>query len=136
MNYAHLCYVYIRQYKGIKDIEIIIDPRYNCSFNKEESSLSIIHSDRIPEKFWGMGIHSVAVIVGDNGVGKSSAIEFILKAIVEGANGNVIDGILVYERGGSILVYGKDLKTIPSNVQRLKSPEKICCLYYCGHFQP
>lgn len=136
MNYAHLCYVYIRQYKGIKDIEIIIDPRYNCSFNKEESSLSIIHSDRIPEKFWGMGIHSVAVIVGDNGVGKSSTIEFILKAIVEGANENVIDGILVYERGGSILVYGKDLKTIPSNVQRLKSPEKICCLYYCGHFQP
>ncbi len=135
-NSAHLCYVYIHEYKCNRDIELNIDSRYSSHFDKDTGTLSIKNIDNFPENFWGRGIHSVAAIVGDNGVGKSTALEFILTAIVDGANANEVNGILVYEKGEELYVYGKDVKSISGNAKRLKKPEKLLCLYYNGQFQP
>lgn len=132
----HLCYVYIPEYKGIKDIEIVVDPHYHCHFDRKYKNLSIEKTDRIPDYFWGIGIHSLAAIVGDNGVGKSTAVEFILHAVVDGYNDNVIDAILVYEQEAAVYVYSQQEIQIPENVKRLSRPGKICCLYYSGHFIP
>ena len=133
---AHLCYVYIHQYKCLQDIELTIDPKYKCHYDKLHKRLSIEFSTEMPENFWGRGVSSIAAIVGNNGVGKSTAVEFILQAVVEGANANDIDGILVYEQNNELIVYGKEIESLPSDVKRLSKPQKICCLYYSGHFQP
>lgn len=132
----HLCYVYIPEYKGIKDIEIIVDSHYHCHYDRKNKNLSIEKTDRIPDNFWGRGIHSLAAIVGDNGVGKSTAVEFILHAVVDGYKDNDIDAILVYERETVLYVYSHQEIQIPENVKRLSRPGKICCLYYSGHFIP
>ncbi len=132
----HLCYVYIPEYKGIKDIEIVVDPHYHCHYDRKNKNLSIEKTDRIPDHFWGRGIHSLAAIVGDNGVGKSTAVEFILQAVVDGYNDSQIDAILVYEQETVVYVYSQKEIQIPENVKRLSRPGKICCLYYSGHFIP
>lgn len=132
----HLCYVYIPEYKGIKDIEIVVDPHYHCHYDRKNKNLSIEKMDRIPEHFWGRGIHSMAAIVGDNGVGKSTAVEFILQAVVDGNNDNNIDAILVYEQDAVVYVYSQQEIQVPEEVKRLSKPGKICCLYYSGHFIP
>lgn len=133
---CRLCYVYINRYKGVKDVEIIIDPNYACHYDREGRVLSIEKSFVIPKYFWGDGIHSVAAIVGNNGVGKSTAVEFILSAIVAGASEDDINGILVYEKGGKVLVYSNNRIRLPGWVESIDAPEKICCLYYNGHFVP
>ena len=132
----HLCYVYIPEYKGIKDIEIVVDPHYHCHYDRKNKNLSIEKMDRITEHFWGRGIHSMAAIVGDNGVGKSTAVEFILQAVVDGNNDNNIDAILVYEQDAVVYVYSQQEIQVPEEVKRLSKPGKICCLYYSGHFIP
>ena len=134
----HLCFVYIPNYKGINDIEIVVDPHYTCHYDKSTKNLSIEKNTRIPDSFWGNGIHSVAAIVGNNGVGKSTAVEFILKAIVNGEVSRGVDGVFVYEIGGELYVYSKEDIVLPSGVkiQRLDEVESINCLYYSGHFIP
>ena len=137
-NTTHLCFVYIPKYKGITDIEIVVDPHYVCHYDKQTKYLSIEKNHRIPDGFWGDGIHSVAAIVGNNGVGKSTAVEYILKAIVEGEDSRGIDGVIVYERGEELYVYSKDAIVLPSGmkIRRIDETESICCLYYSGHFIP
>lgn len=125
-NTTHLCFVYIPKYKGITDIEIVVDPHYVCHYDKQTKYLSIEKNHRIPDGFWGDGIHSVAAIVGNNGVGKSTAVEYILKAIVEGEDSRGIDGVIVYERGEELYVYSKDAIVLPSGISTCgPSPGRI-----------
>lgn len=133
---SHLCYVYIPEYKGIKNIEIVVDPNYSCHFDKEKKKLDVKKTEVIPEGFWGRGIHSIAAIVGDNGVGKSTAVEYILHAVVEGVNYKDINGILVYEEGGQLSVYSKENIQLPEGIRKVSSPKDITYLYYSGHFNP
>ena len=51
-----LSYVYIPEYKGIKDIEIVVDPHYHCHYDHMNKNMSIEKMDRIPEHFWGRGV--------------------------------------------------------------------------------
>lgn len=133
-RYTHLCFVYIPKYKGINDVEIVVDPHYICHYDKHSKHLSIEKNTRIPDSFWCDRIHSVAAIVGNNGVGKSTAVEFILQGIVEGADSKDVDGIFVYECEEKLSVYSKESISLPSGVTRIKEFMSICCLYYSGHF--
>lgn len=133
----HICFAYIRNYKALRNISLKIDSRNDYSYNAENNSLSISPNPRYPVAFWGMGVYSLAAIVGNNGAGKSTSMEFILNTLVDGANTKEVEGVLVYEQDGKLLVWGKDVKVnthLPFSIVR--NIPKITCFYYCGHFMP
>lgn len=133
----HICFAFIRKYKALRDVGLKIDGRYDYRFDPETKMLSISEDENFPKRFWGRGVYSLAAIVGNNGAGKSTSMEFILKTLMYGANTHEIDGVLVYEQDGQLLVWGKDIKvdtTLQYSV--VKDIPKITCFYYCGHFMP
>ena len=103
----HICFVHIRKYKALRNVGLKIDSRYNYRFDSKTNILSISEDENYPKVFWGRGVYSLAAIVGNNGAGKSTSMEFILKTLLDGANTHEIDGVLVYEQDGRLLVWGK-----------------------------
>ena len=135
----HICYVYIYQYKALHNMELTFDAHYSFHFDKETHVLHIESCNVLPENFWGMGIYAMSSLIGDNGAGKSTAMSFLLDALVSGANKKDVDGIVVYEVDGKLYVYNNDrfgkitckgVETIPSKLH------KINTFYYSGHFFP
>lgn len=133
----HICFAYIRQYKALRNVGLKIDSRYDYIYDAGTNSLIITKDHKYPDRFWGRGVYSLAAIVGNNGAGKSTSMEFILRTIMDGANTREVDGVLVYEQDGKLLVWGKDIKV---NTQLsytiVKSIPKITCFYYSGNFMP
>ena len=123
----HICFAYIRHYKGLRNVSLKVDSRYEYRFDTMTNVLSISLNERYPNNFWGMGIYSLAAIVGNNGAGKSTSMEFILNTFVDGANTREVDGVLVYEQDKQLLVWGNDVSidtdlvfTIILNIHKIK----------------
>ena len=141
----HLCYVYIKEYKCLKDIDFILDSHYNYNFSNENNELTITKNEDFPSDFWGPNIYSVAAIIGNNGTGKSTAMSFLLDFLVEGSACQSVNGVIVYEQRGELYFYGntttvtfdgKRLKPTISSIGLKDSKWKIPCLYHSGHFSP
>lgn len=133
----HICFAYIRHYKGLKDVSLKIDSHYEYHFEPTSNVLSIKVNQCYPNGFWGRGVYSLAAIVGNNGAGKSTSMEFILNTLMDGANTREVDGVLVYEQDGELLVWGKSVRLETNLVCKIiRDIPKITCFYYCGHFMP
>lgn len=141
----HICYVYIYDYKCLKDIEITLDCHYRYKYEKDNRILTITKNKDFPSHFWGNNIYSVTGIVGNNGAGKSTVMSFLLNFLVEGSACESINGIIVYENNGELFYYGENVTVIydESNLTNTKTPMglrdsewKIPCFYYSGHFSP
>lgn len=141
----HICYVYIYEYKCLKNIELVLDSHYDFRFSHEKRELTITKNEGLPTDFWGKNIYSVAAIIGNNGSGKSSAMSFLLDFLVEGSGCQSVNGVIVYEQGGEFFCYGKGvsvvfgdklLKPIDSPMGLKDMRWKIPCLYHSGHFTP
>lgn len=143
---SHLCYVYINEYKCLKDIEVVVDCHYNYSFDKDNRELTITKNDAFPKNFWGKNIYSITGLVGNNGSGKSSVMSFLLGFLAEGSACDSVNGVVVYEQKGEFYYYGKDISVIYKGNQgksydtSIKGGKdsilEIPCFYYSGHFSP
>lgn len=145
----HLCYIYIYDYRCLHDVDLVIDSRYDYSFNREQMNLTVSSAAHpLPEKFWGTGVWSLTGIFGNNGAGKTTAIRFLLDVVVDGNSINEVNGIVVYECNGELRVYhNKDYEkqkslTVSVNgdkknhlVKNARLP-KIETFFYMGHFSP
>lgn len=142
----HLCYVYIKEYGCIKDVELIVDCHYNYSFDREKGIIDITDNLGYPKNFWSPNIYSVSGIVGNNGAGKSSIMSYLLDFIVEGSAVQYsAEGIFIYEDNGKLYYYGNDVtvlynkksvRKINSSLGTRDSSLKIPSFYYSGHFLP
>lgn len=141
----HLCYVYIFDYKCLKNIEITLDCHYQYKYENGKRTLTITKNNDFPSDFWGNNIYSVTGIVGNNGSGKSTVMSFLLDFLVENSACQSVKGIVVYENNGELYYYGEDVTVVYENSE-LRMPQtsfglkdstwKIPCLYYSGHFSP
>lgn len=140
MNNTHLCYVYIYEYKCLKNIELVIDCHYNYKFDKEKMTLNITRNEDFPDKFWGENIYSITGLVGNNGAGKSTIMSFLLDFLTEGSECKYVNGIVVYERNRTLFCYGKGVSIIYEKAQQFVDHyNPICkmpCFYYSGQFSP
>ena len=75
-----LIYLYVEEYKNIKNQGFNFSPRFSCSFDKEKSELKITENQNHIENFFGDNIE-VTAIVGENGAGKSSIFKIIFMLI-------------------------------------------------------
>lgn len=72
-----LLYLWIEDYKNIKNQGFNFSPEFEFTFKEETRELSVEKRAGLPENFFGDNIVNVTAIVGENGTGKSSLLEFI-----------------------------------------------------------
>jgi len=140
----HICYIYIFEYKCLKNIEFVLDSHYSYRFGPDNKTLTITKNKSFPTNFWGNNIYSVTALVGNNGSGKSTTMSFLLDFLVEGSASQSVNGIIVYENNGKLFYYGnvstffedKPLESINTSLGLKDSLWKIPCFYYSGHFSP
>lgn len=80
-------------------------PQYKLSCHKKNLK------DQLPSNFWGDRIYNITALVGDNGVGKSSILHSLIKAVVDGLTPEV-PFLLVLQKTESedcIVYYGGGL---------------------------
>lgn len=137
-----LCYIYIYKFKCLENIELIIEPCYDYSFNRDNMTLSISRS-KFKENFWGVGVNSLVGIFGNNGSGKTTAMEFIMTSIISANGQDSVPGLVVYEMDGEFYVYnsesskGKPLKTTSKdglNIYDDAELPNIETFFYSGHY--
>lgn len=135
---THLCYVYIESYKRLQQVGVVIDTHYQFKLNLQERYLKIGRKTSISKNFWGNGIYSLSAIVGENGVGKSTILRFILDAVVEGATDQDLQGCIVFERGGTLYkcTHNCDLNVVGDEDVNIVETgrESINTFFYSGHF--
>ena len=138
---THICYIYIYSYRLLKNVGITFD--HNFVFQMEDGCLRIEKSDALPKDFFGNGVYSVSAIVGNNGAGKTSALRFLMEAVVEGYRIQDMAGVIVYENSGKIFVYQTESQknsrlriesTMPYT--KIRNLMSIPVMYYSGHFSP
>lgn len=136
----HICYLYIYDYGVLKNIGLTFDNRF--VFRMEDNTLHIERPKYpFPKNFWGVGIYSLTGIVGDNGAGKTTALQLMKKLFIEGEpRDSGVDVLIVYESNGELLIFNpKETSVSVESELKIKSLTErhhIETLYYSGHFQP
>jgi len=75
-----LVYLWVEDYKNIKNQGFNFSPRFECSYDEKNQSLTIDEKDDYLENFFGENIN-ITAIVGENGSGKSSIFKLIMQLI-------------------------------------------------------
>ena len=78
-------YMYVKEYKGLKDFEITFDNNYEIKYNRDKDTLSInkkCESNNNIENFYSIdktkgNIDSINLLIGKNGSGKTSILEML-----------------------------------------------------------
>lgn len=103
-----LVYVYVDEYCTLQQTEFNFSPEVCLSFNKEQNAVTVSDSQsNFPEEFWGESIRSLTAVVGNNGAGKTSLMQYIISLFLE-VHGNMSAnkrGILIFGEGNALYVY-------------------------------
>ena len=87
-----LIYLYIEDYKNIKNRGFNFSSKFTCKYDEVKKILQIDENNNHIENFFAENIN-ITAIVGENGSGKSSVLEAILKIVEDEIYENFI---LVY----------------------------------------
>lgn len=78
-----LLYLWIKDYKSIKETGFNFSSEWNFSYDAQQNKLTAERQTSIPKNFFGEEFLDVTVIVGENGTGKSSLLELIEQGLVK-----------------------------------------------------
>ncbi len=105
---VELLYVWIEEYKNIKNQGFNFSSKYKFNFIKKKSQLRL-ESLNISLFNDNDRVLDIITIIGKNGTGKSNLLEFVQKSYTT----NLKKSILIFEKNGKICVYDKRCE-IPS----------------------
>lgn len=88
-----LIYLYIDGYCSFHEAEFNFSQDLKLHYNTETFTFEIsdTHS-RLPEQFWGKNISNLSVVVGNNGTGKTSLMQYIIDIFLEAHGGRSASG--------------------------------------------
>jgi predicted ATP-binding protein involved in virulence len=113
-----LVYLWVEDYKNIQKQGFNFSPRFRCEYDEKTEKLEIIDKDETgefyPKNFFGDNIN-VTAIVGENGSGKSSVMEFILD-LFDSESTHSFFLLYLYNYKPRYYCY----KILPSNINELK----------------
>jgi predicted ATP-binding protein involved in virulence len=116
--FMELVYLWVKNYKNIQKQGFNFSPRFRCDYDEEKNELKIIDKEETgefyPKNFFGDNIN-ITAIVGENGSGKSSVMEFLLE-LFDSESTHSFLLLYLYENKPRYYCY----KISPSNINELK----------------
>ena len=113
-----LVYLWVEKYKNIENQGFNFSPRFRCDYDEVTKELNIVDKDETgefyPKNFFGDNIN-ITAIVGENGSGKSSVMEFLLE-LFDSESSDSFLFLYLYENKPRYYCY----KISPSNINELK----------------
>ena len=138
----HICYIYIKRFKVLENIGVLLDSNFAVSLDNESRTIRIARNENLSKNFWGTGIYSIAGIFGNNGSGKSTTLSCLMDLLLDGSAAKSFDGVLIYESDNNLYVY----QNLPGeefsfecdgiNMSSVSTLQKMDVFYYSGHFMP
>lgn len=97
-----LIYLYIDEYCNFQRAGFNFSQNLNINFDADENVLNISHKDSsLPKRFWGENINNLSVVIGNNGAGKTSLMQYLIDIFLE------LHGMC--EAGGlGIIIFGNE----------------------------
>ena len=145
----HIAYIHINRHDVLENVGMRLDPRYDIraemlplrdyEMHLTRYRVTIGWSSGIEDGFYGEHIQCLTAIVGNNGAGKTSALRFLLNAVVSGS-GHDISGFVVTAEpeNGRLCVYHSEDVRVDIDAQGMDVQEEggwpeIDTLVYGGH---
>lgn len=102
-----LVYCYISDFNSLKDTELNFGWKYRFSFDAINSQLTGKIDEDYIEDFFSKSISNISAIVGQNGSGKSTVIEFLINYIPSGNASANPEAIVIHydEKLGKVIIY-------------------------------
>lgn len=100
-----IVYLYIEKYRRFSDAEFNFSSAIRLKYNGKSRILKDISDNFfLPNGFWGENISNLVMIVGNNGSGKTSLMQYIIQVFQKLYQGDVMlgYGILALREGGNI----------------------------------
>lgn len=119
-----LAYLYIEEYRNLKDVEINFTQQVHIEYDKKQNVLTCNKKESlIPEGFWGDNIRNLSMIVGNNGAGKTSLMQYVISICedIVAQKQSVDYGILVLKDGNRLLCYETAQRKVLKNLLKVKS---------------
>ena len=94
-----LLYIWIEGYKNIHKQGFNFSSEWIFDFNDESRSLSVIrNNEHIDNFFENENIINITTIVGQNGTGKSSILEYLKEVLINGGLGLQQKGVVCFRK--------------------------------------
>ena len=124
-----LVYLWVEKYKNIYNQGFNFSSRFECNYNHDANELTIDKNDDYISNFFSDNIN-VTAIVGRNGSGKSSLIEFILDRLADRHDIYPKDFIFIYFYENKLYEYNNFQYKISSDLIIEKYPNKNNLISY------
>lgn len=118
-----LIYLYIDGYCNLHEVEFNFCQDLHLHFNVEKGVIEASGTDphlRLPERFWGENINNLSVVIGNNGAGKTSLMQYLIDIFLEAHGGNKVggQGILIFGEADTLYeYYNQNWRDRPISVQ-------------------
>lgn len=110
----HVVYIHINSHDVLPNMGLSFDSHYDVLAEMQPIrdyehhlttfKLCIKSKDGVEDGFYGEHIQSLTAVVGNNGAGKTTALRFLLNAVVSGS-GHDISGFVVTEKDGQLVLH-------------------------------
>lgn len=103
-----LIYLYIDGYCNFRRTEFNFTQDLYIHFDADENVLETSYRDTgIPKGFWGKNINNLSVVIGNNGAGKTSLMQYLMDIFLEAHGGHKAEGqgIVIFGEGKQLYGY-------------------------------
>lgn len=103
-----LIYLYIDNYCSFQKAEFNFSQNIRIQYNPEKSEILEVMDipSGIPERFWGENISNLNVVIGNNGAGKTSLMQYLMDLFLEAHGGHRATGQGMVIFGEADTLYG------------------------------
>jgi ABC-type multidrug transport system ATPase subunit len=98
-----LLFIWIKQHKGLNEIGLNFGNEYKFNYDNELKTIEIIKEEIFIPNFYSDNISNLTGIIGENGSGKTSILNFILEYLSDGVHNNTDnDNIYIFKKNNEI----------------------------------